>query len=381
MSHVREVARKSGRAYEVRWRDGGRERQRTFTVKREAEQFAARVDVAVQDGTTTAGMVRQVKTVAEVVEASLAASAPRLKPRTVDGYRRSYDLRVLPRFGTTRISAVTSEAVERWVADMVGEGLAPATVHHQYVALAKAMKYAARHRLITHNPCVGVELPRVANRDDFAPVFLTMADVERVAAALDDRAPYGTLVRFAAYSGLRAAEITGLRVRDVNLAAGHVEVRQTLQRMRGRLVYGTPKSAHSTRNVPLVDRGLIAELRRLMMTHPKSGEPDALFWPGRGLGSHALDYDGVLDVGSFRRNYFRPALRELGLPEMRFHDLRHTAASLWLAAGFSTWQVSRRLGHANTNTTDAIYAHLYPSDYSDDVARFEALRASPGLHG
>ena len=106
----------------MRWEDAGRDRQRTFAQKREADRFAARVDVAVHDGATTAGMVKAVKTVAEVVEASLAASAPRLKPRTVHGYRRSYDLRVLPRFRTTRISAVTSEAVERWIADMVGEG-------------------------------------------------------------------------------------------------------------------------------------------------------------------------------------------------------------------------------------------------------------------
>ena len=173
--------------------------------------------------------------------------------------------------------------------------------------------------------------------------------------------------------------MTGLRVRDVNLVAGHVEVRQTLLRLKGQLVVGSPKSRFSTRTVPLVDRGLIRELRRLLLAHPKSGDPDALFWPGRGVGSHAVDYGGVLDVGSFRRNYFRPALREVGLPDMRFHDLRHTAASLWLAAGFSTFQVSRRLGHANTTTTDAIYAHLYPSDYSEDLDRFEALKAQGGV--
>ncbi|MDQ0575229.1 tyrosine-type recombinase/integrase [Agromyces albus] len=60
---------------------------------------------------------------------------------------------------------------------------------------------------------------------------------------------------------------------------------------------------------------------------------------------------------------------------MRFHDLRHTFASLMLAAGFQPWQVSRWTGHANASTTDAIYAHLYPSDYATQIERFEAFVA------
>ena len=92
-------------------------------------------------------------------------------------------------------------------------------------------------------------------------------------------------------------------------------------------------------------------------------------------GTHLVDFSRVFDVGSFRRNYLRPTLRATGLPEMRFHDLRHTFASLMLAAGFPPYEVSRWLGHANLATTDAIYAHLYPSDYASHVERFEAFVA------
>jgi integrase len=80
-------------------------------------------------------------------------------------------------------------------------------------------------------------------------------------------------------------------------------------------------------------------------------------------------------VSITRRNYFRPALRVLGLQEMRVHDLRHTAASLWLAAGFEPYKVSRWLGQANLSTTD-MYSHLYPGDYSHHVARFAAFKES-----
>ncbi|HEY8913142.1 hypothetical protein [Lacisediminihabitans sp.] len=106
-------------------------------------------------------------------------------------------------------------------------------MHNHHVALNKVFRYAMRHRLIAYNPCDGVELPRLAAEKDFAPVFLTAGEVEKIATAMDTQAPFGTLIRFAAFSGLRSAEIAGLRVRDVNLAAGHIEVRQTVRRVAG----------------------------------------------------------------------------------------------------------------------------------------------------
>lgn len=86
-------------------------------------------------------------------------------------------------------------------------------------------------------------------------------------------------------------------------------------------------------------------------------------------GSHFIDYERVRGVASFRRNYFKPALALAKLPPMRVHDLRHTAASLWLTAGFSPFQVSRWLGHA----TDTVYSHLYPTDYARQIERFDRL--------
>ena len=172
----------------------------------------------------------------------------------------------------------------------------------------------------------------------------------------------------------------GCECGDVNLKAAHVEVRRTLQHMSGEWVAGTPKSARSTRNVPLVNRALVAELRAYLMEHPNSGDPDALLWPGRAVGgTHRPDWSRVFDVASFRRNYLRPALAAAGLGEMRFHDLRHTFASLMLAAGFPPYEVSRWLGHANLATTDPVYAHLYPSDYTAHQDRFEAFVAADGV--
>ena len=185
-------------------------------------------------GTTTAPLVRRVPTVAQVVEASLEPSRPGPKDHTHRSYVSIYRNRVLPTFGKRKVTEVTRADVQAWVTALHGEGLAPPTVHHRYVALKKAFRYAQDDRLIAYNPCDFIRLPKNAGAHAFAPVFLTAAQVEALAAHLDTvAAPYGLLVRFAAYTGLRAAEITGLRVRDLNLKAGHVEVRQTLQRIDG----------------------------------------------------------------------------------------------------------------------------------------------------
>lgn len=374
MAHLREVARKkapNGIAYEVHWRDGDRKMQRTFTVKREAERFALKVETAKDAGDTTRSLVKNTATVAQVIAASMEAAKPRLKPRTFHSYELMYEKRILPKFGARRVSTVTRADVQAWINSLTGEGLAPATVHHCYVALRKVMKHALWDRQIAFNPCDGIDLPKAHDVDEGALAALTYAQVEAAAGQLALFKPYDVLVRFMAYTGLRAGEVAGLRVRDIDLAAGHVSVRQTAQHIKGEWVFGTPKSRRSTRDVPLLDRRLIADLKSHKMQHPRSGDGDALFWPGRTPGSHRVDYERVWDLASFRRNYFKLALARAELPAIRVHDLRHTAASLWLAAGFPPYQVSRWLGHASVVTTDTIYSHLYPTDYAQHIARFE----------
>ncbi|WP_170131550.1 tyrosine-type recombinase/integrase [Quadrisphaera granulorum] len=369
MAHVREVARSGKPAYEVRWRDGAKFRQRTFPARRDAERFALRVEASLGSGAPTDAYVKRGKTVAEVVEASVAASAYKLKPRTVASYRQVYDNHVLPAFGTRRIATVTSADVETWVGNLRASGLSAATVRNVFVALNKVMRYAVRHRYIAANPCAGTDLPRARHDETFEARFLSPAEVERLAAALDDAHPYGLLVRFAAYTGLRAGEVAGLRVRDVNLLRREVSVRRTMQRVRGGWVEGSPKSARSTRTVPLLRDDLLHDLATYLGEHPARSNPDAPLWPGRAVGSHAVDWERPFDHQSFYRWYFRPAAARVGVGAVRFHDLRHTAASIWLAAGVEIYKVSRWLGHANISTTDSIYAHLYATDYSADAAR------------
>lgn len=110
---------------------------------------------------------------------------------------------------------------------------------------------------------------------------------------------------------------------------------------------------------------LLSEMEDYLRIHPWRDETDAALWPGRHPGTRALQFDRPFDHQSFYRWYFKPALKAASLPDIRLHDLRHTAASVWLAAGIQPYKISRWLGHASLATTDTIYSHLYPSDNSD----------------
>lgn len=384
MAHVREVQRKDGSpAWETRWRENGAFKQRTFPTEDAAREFVVELKITRRDGDTTAHLVRYGKKFREVAEASMAASAARLKPKTAGQYELAYRLHIYPTFGERRINSISSMDIEGWLADMqtkvsaqTGRTLAPASVLGAYVALSKAFGYAMKHRMIAVNPCAVVDKPRLRHEE---PVFLSPDQVAAVAAELDAHAPYGLIVRFAAYTGLRAGELAALRIRDINFLRRHVEVRRTLQRVKGGWAIGSPKSARSTRDVPL-SRDLLAELAAYVEQHPHRLNRDAALWPGRIPGGHGdrrapLDYDRQFDVASVYRHYFKPALKRLDIPDVRWHDLRHFYASACAAAGIEIRKVSRWMGHANINTTDSIYTHLFNGGHDADMDALDAVSA------
>ncbi|WP_405925719.1 tyrosine-type recombinase/integrase [Streptomyces sp. NBC_00035] len=401
MAHIREVPRANNRvAYEVHWRQNGKKQQQTFKTETQADRWVDRIELELSQGNNTS-VHTQRKTVKAVVEAVMVVSEAKLKPRTLKSYRSTYDCHVLPAFGTWKITSLTPEEVENWVARLSAAGLKPATVRNIYVALNKACRYALRHGWITSNPCAGVELPRFAadGSAPFEPKFLSPAQVEALAAHLAEKAPhFGLLVRMAAYTGLRAGELAALRVRDVNLFRRHVEVRRTVHRKKGEgWIYTAPKSKRSSRNVPL-RASLVGELGAYLATHPHRNNPEAPLWPGQKAGGYThgkrgtrgggadsgtqLDWSRTFDIGNFYKHRFKPALESVevvsaGLPmDLRFHDLRHTYASIMAAAGVELRKVSRWMGHASINTTDSIYTHLFHSDYTDDMARVDAFAAA-----
>ncbi|MFF1299978.1 MULTISPECIES: tyrosine-type recombinase/integrase [unclassified Streptomyces] len=386
MAHIVKVQRANGGcAYEVHWRDHGKKRQITCKTLPKAEREKVRIEDELAGGRSTAHRTER-RTVAEVVEASIAASAPSLKPKSTDGARSVARKHIVPVFGRRRVISLRPQDVERWV-QKLSKTLSPGTIRNIYNVLNKAMKYALRHEWIANNPCTGVELPKSTSEIQDDRCFLTPAQVSAVADALAQKQPWhGLVVRMSAYTGLRAGEMAALRIRDINLLHRVVEVRRTVARRTGQgWVTTAPKSKRSARDVPLT-RSLAAELTTYIESHPDKTNPDAPLWPGsRNTGKGGeLDWSRRFDIGNLVKRYFKPLVRSGALAPAgistatRWHDLRHTYASIMAAAGRDVRLVSQWMGHSSISVTEKTYVHLFRVDHTDEMDAVEAFLAGSG---
>ena len=297
------------------------------------------------------------------------------KPSTFRGYKAIWDGSVEPQWGASRINTVTTADIQQWITKLLQDGKQPPTIRHHVWVLGQVFAYAARSRAITYNPVRDVELPtdRSTGRLPYSPQFLTAEEVESIAAALAE--PWGSLVRFMAWTGLRTGEVSGLNIADVDLMRKTVTVRRTRSVRGGIWTEHTPKSG-KPRTVPLVP-WVADDLRDLLAAHPYATEPTAPLWPGTraGGGAHnaagrfaaeghsgSVDYTRPWEAGTFLRRRFRPTTQALGIGSPRLHDLRHTFASLCASRGVPSQQVADWLGHANDLITRQIYTHLFDTD-------------------
>lgn len=189
---------------------------------------------------------------------------------------------------------------------------------------------------------------------------------------------YALAVLFTAYTGVRAAELQGLQVGDVTLSdlpgtVGSVRIERTKQRRGGVWTEGTPKSDASTNRLVPLAPWLVDDLRTYLTTvHPFVGKPHAPLFPGRRTRARTsptrptelehvefiagFDWANPIVVDNVYHNHFQPAVKALGLGSVRFHDLRHTLATLALSAGEHYMQVSKWLGHSSYVLTLTTYA-------------------------
>jgi integrase len=237
------------------------------------------------------------------------------------------------------------------------------------LVLSLIMQMAQDAKAIRENPATRHRLPRAVAQD---PVFLNVEEVNALAAAVPE--PFGVLVQFAAYTGLRPEELCGLRVGRVNLLARSVEVAETLTVVGGHLISGPTKTyAKRTVSMSPAIAGLLAGLLAERATKlGRALEPgDSVFTAQKG---------GLLRRDHLHQRIIRPAAIRAGLPaSLRVHDLRHTCASLLIASGAHPKAIQERLGHSSITVTLDIYGHMFPALQEALTDRLEELyRANEG---
>ncbi|UTT48854.1 tyrosine-type recombinase/integrase [Rhodococcus gordoniae] len=343
MATIESYETKAGRRWRVRYRTPDRRQtdKRGFTSKRHAQDFAATVEVEKLRGEYVAPKLGQI-TVDELAPEWLHRKQSDLKPSTYRSLETSWRVHVQPRWGTTRIADIDLDAVEHWIADMNRERGATVVIR-AYGILAGLLDSAVKARRLARNPARGVEnLPRKTSK---RRIYLTHADVERLA---EEAGQHRVLVLLLSYCGLRWGEATALRVEHLDLLRRRLHVVDNAVQVGSTVHVGTPKN-HQHRIVP-IPQFLVDELARQCEGRNRHD----LVFPGRD-GQHLRR--PVSTTG-----WFIKAVERAGIERVTPHDLRHTAASLAVAAGVNVKALQRMLGHASAAMTLDTYADLFDSD-------------------
>ncbi len=334
--------------YRVRYRtpDNRQTDKRGFTTKREAERFAATVEVAKMRGEYVSPSGAKL-TVGELGAAWLDRQRGHLKPSGYGPMETAWRLRIEPRWGNVALGDIRPTAVQQWISDLGrdttdGKRVGASVVQRTHYVFSGILADAVRDNLIARNPAAGVKLPRTIRSQ---PVYLTHQQVSALGKSSNE---FEGLVLLLAYTGIRWGEAVGLRVRDLDMLRRRATIAENAVQSGTQIHVGTPK-AHKQRTVPLPEF-LLPHLARQCVG---KGREDLLF-SGKD-GRHLRRPHPV-------SGWFAKAVAESGVPRTTPHGLRHTAASLAVSAGANVKAVQKMLGHASAAMTLDIYADLFDDD-------------------
>lgn len=355
----------------------GRPKRRTVygRTRQEAAEKLARIMADAQQG-LLADPARE--TLAEYLQRWLdTVQRPRVRPNTLAQYEALIRRHIAPALGRLRVDRVSPAHLQQFYAEKLQAGLSPSTVRTMHAILHKALGQAVKWGMLSRNPADHVDRPRVP-RQEFK--VLTPAQVQAfLAAARSDR--LFALFVVAVTTGMRLGELLGLTWEDVNLNSGELHVRRQLVWVRNtQPTLAEPKTDSGRRTIvlPPVAVAALREHRRRQLQERLLAGPA---WQDRWNLVFTTPLGTPINPANLRNRTFYPLLEKAGLPRVRFHDLRHTVASLLLAAGTNVKAVQEQLGHSTARMTLDVYAHTLPGMRQQVAATLERLVTPPQSAG
>jgi integrase len=326
------------------WEDGRRKRK-YLSGKTQAE-VVAKLRAALGQASVGQVTTGRAPTAEAWFKTWLDGMAQRVAPATVTTYTNVANFYVIPAVGRKRLDKVTAADFTAMTSGMVKKGLSTRTAQAAHKLLSQALKAAVRQGVIGHNPADKIDAPTPARKPLAA---LTAVEAKKLLAAAQDE-PYGRLWTLALTTGMREGEIIALRWADVDLEVGVVHIR-------------AGKTPKARRTIPLtkVAKAALGE----------AGDGDALVFT-----TLALTPKGRAGRPLERRNLLRKwhdfSIATLGR-RTRFHDLRHTAATLMLGEAVPLKVISEMLGHSSIQVTSDVYTEVVDALKTDAAARLDGL--------
>ena len=355
------------------WTGGKRRRKVLYgSTRREVADKLARAVRAHREGRL---LTDERTTFDAFMDTWLTAVRPSLRPGTWQRYEQYARLHSVPMLGRRPLSRIGPADLQLLYADRLAAGCSPTSVRHLHRFLHRVFDQAVRWGAATRSPVTLVDPPRVTRHEFHA---LTPDEARSLLAGLrGDR--LSALYVLALTTGMRQGELLALRWADLDLPGRRLAVRGSLHRdPGGGWTIREPKTERSRRQVllpPMAAKALQAHRLRQNAERLHAGpswEENGLVFPnhvGRPLSAQNL-----------LQRHFHPLLERLSLPKIRFHDLRHTAATLLLAEGVHPKMVSEMLGHTEIGITLNLYSHVTPAMHESAAGALGRLLDQPG-HG
>lgn len=315
------------------------------------------------------------QTVAQYLDYWLSIYKQSVRPRSYERYEQIIRLHLVPVIGKIRLDKLLPQHVQSLYRQKQEEGLSTNTILVIHGMLHRALKSAVKWGLVSQNVCDSVEVPR-KTRYQIHPLSL-----EQTQKFLDTVRGHKNEALFvlAVATGMRRGELAGLKWQDVDLDKKELHIRRSLVRvptkMGGGYVEAEPKTEESRRSILFPDfaaEALKAHYKRQQEIKNQAGD----FWQERDyvfctpLGEH-------IDPGHDILEEFKKLLKRAGLPDVRFHDLRHGAATTLLGMGIHPKIVQERLGHHDIGTTMDIYSHVLPTMQEGVMKQLDGLFQPP----
>lgn len=383
---VTKVERKSGYMWRARidlprGPDGERRRRsKVFETETEAEAWLAEINHEINTGA-----------VVEPSEMSLRQYLQKwldtygethLKSNTRDRYRQGIETHILPKLGDTPLKDLTPMAIDSLYTYLLTEGrkddkdggLSPATVKNAvHSPLRRALHMAVEKGLLNQNPADAVEAPQP---DDKEMKTLTGPQVQTFLKVARETSRLSPIYHLALLTGMRRGELLGLRWKDVDLSEGRLTVNQNLiQKSDNEILFTSPKTKGSRRTLHLPPPAVrVLREQRERQDDLKDKVGDDAWKDERGLVFTANNGAPLRPRNLYRD--FKKLLDRTDLPDITFHDLRHTCATLLLEQNEHPKVVQKMLGHESIQTTLDTYSHV-----SDELQQRASQRLAAAVMG
>ncbi|GKU79436.1 site-specific integrase [Paenibacillus sp. L3-i20] len=293
----------------------------------------------------------------------LASKAIKLRDVTLKTYKSNIAKHIIPYFSNKEMGKITTQMIEKFYAHLsIETGLAERTIQDIHKIIKSSFKTAIKRKYLSYNPAADAEAPKVPHKEmsvwnlEETTNFLKLAEKNDLHIAF----------HLALTTGMRQSEILGLRWKDIDFEENALRVRQTLSHDGKQLITDT-KTKSSARTISLIGRTL-DDLRK----HQKIIKKQRLL-----AGSLYQDNDLVictkfgkpLNPRNLLRTFYK-LMKKADVPKIRFHDLRHTVATLMLARNINPKVVKEILGHSDIRVTLDTYSHVLPSVHKETATQY-----------